>query len=50
MESQGGVMAGGQDHVQEPWPPREQELQLRLRIRRDQLMQVVDHEHDWLIE
>ena len=50
MESQGGVMAGGQDHVQQPWPPREQELQLRLRIRRDQLVQIVDHEHDGLIE
>ena len=50
MESQGGVMAGGQDHVQQPWPPREQELQLRLRIRRDQLMQIVDHEHDGLVE
>ena len=50
MESQGRVMAGGQDHVQQPWPPREQELQLRLRIRRDQLVQVVDHEHDRLIE
>ena len=43
-------MAGGQDHVQQPWPPREQELQLRLRIRRDQLVQIVDDEHDGLVE
>ncbi len=50
MESQGGVMAGGKYHVQQPWPPREQELQLRLCIRRDQLMQIVDHKHDGFIE
>ena len=50
MEPQGGVMTGGQDHVQQSWPVREQELQLRLRIRRAQLVQIVDHEHDRLIE
>jgi hypothetical protein len=43
-------MAGGQDHVQQAWPAREKELQLRLRIRRDQLMQIVDHEHDGFVE
>ena len=50
MESQGGVMARGQDDVEQPWPPCEQELELRLRIGREQLVQVVEHEHDGLIE
>ena len=50
MESEGRVMAGGEDHVQQWWAAREQELQLGLRFRRDQLMHVVDHEHDGLVE
>ena len=40
MESQGGVMASGQDHIEQPWPPREQKFQLAPRIRRDQLVQI----------
>ena len=50
MESQRWVMAGGEDHVQQWWPLREQELQVCLSIRRDQLLKIVDDEYDWRIE
>ena len=46
MESKGWVMTGGQDHVQPAWPVREQEFQLRLRFRRAQLVQIIDHQQD----
>ena len=50
MEPEGRIVAGRQDHAQLRRPAGEQELQLRLRVRREQLVQVVDDEHDGLVE
>ena len=50
MQPERRIVAGRQDHTELGWPPREQLLELRQRIRIEQLVQVVDDEQDGLLE
>ena len=50
MQSDRRIVAGRQDHPELRRPAGEQLLELRQRVRGEQLVQVVDHEHDGLLE
>jgi hypothetical protein len=50
MEPELWVVARREHDVEQARPPGKQHLELRLRVRRGELLQVVDHEHDLLVQ